>query len=291
MQGLIRKGVVLAGGNGSRLFPLTLAVNKHLLPVHDKPMVFYPLSTLMLAGLRELLVVSTPAHLPAFEKLLGDGSELGVHIAYAAQPAPRGVADGLLAAEAFLDGEGCALALGDNLFWGTLDFLRAALGRPDGATVFAYRVQDPSGYGVVELDDAGRPIGIEEKPARPRSQLAVPGLYVLDGQAVPTARAAPKGPRAETEIVDVLRAYQKRGQLRVTRLGRGMAWLDMGTPEGLLGASEFVATIQARQGLFVGCLEEVAIHMGWRTRDEIRGTLARWPTGPYRAYVEGLLHE
>ncbi|MDP9034562.1 MAG: sugar phosphate nucleotidyltransferase [Myxococcota bacterium] len=291
MQRPIRKGVLLAGGHGSRLFPLTVSVNKHLLPVHDKPMVFYPLSTLMLAGLRDLLIVSTPAHVPAFEQLLGDGDRFGVRIAYATQPSARGVADGLLAAEPFLDGEGCALALGDNLFWGYLDFLRAALARSEGATAFAYPVQDASGYGIVELDDAGRPVGIEEKPSHPRSQLAVPGLYVLDGEAVSFARAAQKSPRGELEIADVLRAYLQKGRLRVARLGRGMAWLDMGTPEGLLGASEFVATIQRRQGLYVGCLEEVALHMGWRTRDQLRTVLAAWPAGPYRAYVEALLHE
>lgn len=285
----IRKAILLAGGRGSRLFPLTAAVNKHLLPVHDKPMVFYPLSTLMLAGARDILVVSSPAHLPSFERLLGDGSHLGIRISYAPQESPQGIADGLLVGSAFLGGEPCVLALGDNLFWGHLDYLRDAIAHADGATIFAYPVQDPSRYGVVALDGDGRPTSVEEKPANPRSQLAIPGLYVLGGDASEIARSLPRSARGELEITDVLREYLRRGKLRVAPLGRGMAWLDMGTPRGLLGASELVSTIQTRQGLQVGCLEEVALHMGWRTRDQVRASVAGWPPCAYRDYVEGLL--
>lgn len=283
------KAILLAGGRGSRLYPLTAAVNKHLLPVHDKPMVFYPLSTLMLGGARDILLVSAPAHLPSFERLLGDGSQLGIRITYAPQDTPRGIADGLLVGAAFLAGEPCMLALGDNLFWGHLDYLRDATAHADGATIFAYPVQDPSRYGVVCVDAEGRPTSVEEKPARPRSQLAIPGLYVLDGDAPNIARSLAGSARGELEITDVLREYLRRGTLRVAPLGRGMAWLDMGTPQGLLGASELVATIQARQGLQVGCLEEVALHMGWRTREQVRASVAAWPACAYREYVEALL--
>jgi glucose-1-phosphate thymidylyltransferase len=286
-----RRGLLLAGGSGSRLFPLTAAVNKHLLPVHDKPMIDYALSTLMLAGMRVIAIVAAPEDLPAFERLLGTGEALGIRLTYLAQPEPRGIADGLLVASRFLAGEGCVVALGDNLLWGHLDYLRAALRQHEGATAFAYPVKDARRYGVVELDAAGKPRSIEEKPARPRSSLAIPGLYVLDGRAVEIARSLAPSPRGELEITDVLREYLRRGELRVAPLGRGMAWLDMGTPEGLLEASQFVAAIQARQGLYVGCPEEVALRMGYRTRDELRAAVAAYPQGAYRAYIEGLLDE
>jgi glucose-1-phosphate thymidylyltransferase len=283
------KALLLAGGRGSRLFPLTVAVNKHLLPVHDKPMLYYPLSTLMLGGARDIGVVASSAHLPTLERVLGDGAHLGVRIRYLAQEAPRGIADALLVAESFLDGEGCVLALGDNLLWGHLDFLRGALRQTEGATVFAYPVKNARRYGVVELDAAGRPTSLEEKPARPRSQLAIPGLYVLDGQAASRARSLSPSERGELEIVDLLREYLRRGELRVAPLGRGMAWLDMGTPDGLLDASQFVAAIQARQGLYIGCVEEVALRMGFVTRAAMREHMARQPASAYRTYVEGLL--
>jgi glucose-1-phosphate thymidylyltransferase len=286
-----RKGVLLAGGKGTRLFPLTVAVNKHLLPVHDKPMLYYPLSMLMLGGAREIAIVSAREHLPTFERLLGDGARLGVRLTYVEQSAPRGVADGLLAAERFLAGGGCILALGDNLLWGHLDYLREALSHDTGASVFAYPVRDPSRYGVVELDTKGRPMVIEEKPSRPRSSVAIPGLYVLDARAVELARGLKPSPRGELEIADVLRAYLLRGELRVAPLGRGMAWLDMGTPRGLLDASHFVAAIQERQGLCIGCIEEVALRMGFITPHELRATLAAQPPSAYRTYIEGLLHE
>jgi glucose-1-phosphate thymidylyltransferase len=283
--------VVLAGGKGTRLFPLTVAVNKHLLPVHDKPMLYYALSMVMLGGAREIAIVTSPEHVPAFRLLLGDGERLGVRFTYVEQREPRGVADALLAAEGFLAGEGCIVALGDNLLWGHLDYLREALRHPEGATVFAYPVRDPSRYGVVELDAAGRPLAIEEKPRRPRSALAIPGLYVLDGCAAELAHTLAPSARGEVEITDLLRAYMRRGELRVAPLGRGMAWLDMGTPDGLLDASQFVAAIQARQGLAVGCVEEVALRMGFVSHAALRATVAAQPPGPYRAYLEGLLDD
>ena len=255
-----RKGILLAGGHGSRLFPLTSAVNKHLLPVHDKPMIYYPLSTLMLGGVRDVLVVSTPAHLPAFEHLLGDGSRLGMHIAYASQPAPRGIADALLVAEGFLGEGGCVLALGDNLFWGYLDFLREALTMRDGATVFSYRVQDPSGYGVVELDDRGHPTSVEEKPEHPRSQLVLPGLYVLDADAVEIARATAPSPRGELEITDVLREYLRRGQRGPSPLSVGHAFSVRDTPSHPPSSRIFTNARLARPLLSAVAAHEVRPH-------------------------------
>jgi glucose-1-phosphate thymidylyltransferase len=283
------KGILLAGGRGTRLFPLTAVVNKHLLPVHDKPMIYYPLSTLMLGGVRQVLLVSSEAHLPQFQRLLGDGTRFGIELSYAAQDSPRGVADALLVAESFLDGAPSVLALGDNLLWGHLDYLREATRSRPGATAFAYPVQDASRYGVVVIDVAGRPTSIEEKPTRPRSQLAIPGLYVLDEDAVGIARSLSPSARGELEITDVLRAYLQRDRLRIAPLGRGMAWLDMGTSEGLLGASEFVATIQERQGLYVGCLEEVALRMGYLSPSAVSRVVREYPASAYRAYIESLL--
>jgi glucose-1-phosphate thymidylyltransferase len=287
--GLVRKGVLLAGGTGSRLFPLTVSVNKHVLPIHDKPMIYYPLSTLLLGGIREILIVSSAEHLRTFERLFGDGSWLGVRFEYAEQVAPRGIADALLVAEPFLAGEGCVLALGDNIVWGPLDFLRSALRRPTGATIFAFPVQDPSQYGVVTLNDQGRAVALEEKPARPRSRLAVPGLYAFDGRAAAFAREIEPSPRGELEILDVCRRYQQRGELDVITLGRGTAWLDMGTSDALLQASQFVATIEQRQGLSIGCLEECALRMGFQTPSALRARVEAYPVGKYRDYVEALL--
>jgi glucose-1-phosphate thymidylyltransferase len=243
----------------------------------------------MLGGVRQILVVSTELHLPQFQRLLGDGSRFGVELSYAVQDAPRGVADALLVAESFLAGAPAVLALGDNLLWGHLDYLRQATQGRQGATAFAYPVQDASRYGVVVLDATGRPTSIEEKPSRPRSQLAIPGLYVLDKQAVSIARSLSPSARGELEITDVLRAYLRRDLLRVAPLGRGMAWLDMGTSEGLLGASDFVATIQARQGLYVGCLEEVALRMGYLSPGAVARVVREYPPSTYRAYIESLL--
>ncbi len=286
-----RKGIVLAGGRGTRLFPLTRVVNKHLLPVHDKPMIYYPLSTLMLGGIRDILIISGPEHIPSFKQLLGDGAHLGLRISYAEQANPTGIAEAFLIAEEFLGGEGCALILGDNLFWGYLDFLRDALRAGPGATIYAYPVKDASPYGVVELDARGKPLGIEEKPAKPRSKLAIPGLYVVDASAVGIAKTMKPSPRGELEITDVLCTYLAEGTLRVKQLGRGMAWLDVGTSERLLSASELVSGIETRQGLRIGCLEEVALRMGFRTRAELGETIQAYPESPYRTYIETLLAE
>jgi len=284
------KGIVLAGGTGSRLFPMTRHVNKHLLPVYDKPMIYHPISTLMLGGIRDLLIISGREQLPSYQQLLGDGNNLGVQFHYAEQDRPAGIAEAFLIAESFLeDADGCCLILGDNIFWGYLNFLRGAVERRTGATVFAYRVHDPTRYGVVEFDEAGQAISLEEKPSQPRSNYAVTGLYIYDKQVVELARHLTPSPRGELEITDLNRLYLEQGNLKVQVLGRGMAWLDAGTPDSLLEASEFVATIERRQGLKVGCLEEVAVHMGYITRDQLGILIKHYPAGTYREYLTQLL--
>ena len=274
---MIRKGIILAGGSGTRLHPSTLAASKQLLPVYDKPMVYYPLSTLLLAGIRDLLLISTPQDLPQFRRLLGDGSQYGIHIDYAAQPAPDGLAQAFLIGADWLAGEACALALGDNLIHADhLSLaLRQAAGREAGATVFAYQVRDPERYGVVTFDDAGRAIDIVEKPAAPASSWAVTGLYFYDRRVTEFARRIRPSARGELEITDLNRLYLDDGSLAVERLGRGTAWLDAGTPDSLLQAATFVQTIQARQGQLVGCPEEVAFRMGFIDADTLRRHAAR----------------
>jgi glucose-1-phosphate thymidylyltransferase len=291
MTHVLRKGIILAGGSGSRLHPATLAVSKQLLPVYDKPMVYYPLSVLMLAGIREILLVSTPHDLPLFERLLGDGSQWGLRLSYAAQRAPEGIAQALVIAEDFLAGGPSALILGDNLFYGhdLAVRLRLAERQREGATVFAYPVGDPGRYGVVEFDGDGRACGIEEKPARPRSRYAVTGLYFYDGQAVAIARGLGRSARGEFEITDVNRAYLARGQLSVQRLGRGDAWLDTGTPDSLMEAAQFIQTLERRQGLKVACPEEIAWRQGWIADDRLRELARRAGDGSYGAYLAGLL--
>ncbi|MDJ0869748.1 MAG: glucose-1-phosphate thymidylyltransferase RfbA [Myxococcota bacterium] len=287
------KGIVLAGGSGTRLHPITRGVSKQLLPIYDKPLVYYPLSTLMLAGVREVLLISTPQDLPSFERLLGDGSELGMSIAYAAQPAPEGIAQAFLIGRDFIGGDGVALALGDNVFHGhgLIDTLRRAASQGSGATVFGYRVNDPERYGVVEFDAEGRVLGIEEKPARPRSQYAVVGLYFYDGEVVDIAAGLEPSDRGELEITDVNLAYLERGKLRVELLGRGTAWLDTGTHESLIQASEYIHTVQERQGLMVSCIEEIAYRQGWIDRVQLARLGAALKKSSYGAYLERLSHE
>jgi glucose-1-phosphate thymidylyltransferase len=262
---MIRKGILLAGGSGTRLHPITQATSKQLLPVYDKPMVYYPLSTLLLAGIREVLIISTPVDLPQFQRLFHDGSHLGIRITYAEQPEPEGIAQAFLIGEEWIDGEACALALGDNLIHGDhlSTLLRAAGARPQGATVFAYQVRDPERYGVVSFDADGKAIEIVEKPKKPNSAWAVTGLYFYDARITAFAKRIKPSPRGELEITDLNQLYLHEGSLHVERLGRGTAWLDAGTPDSLLQAATFVQTIQSRQGNLVGCPEEVAYRMGY----------------------------
>jgi glucose-1-phosphate thymidylyltransferase len=285
----IDKGIVLAGGRGSRLYPLTTYSNKQLLPIYDKPMIYYPISTLMLGGIKEILIISHAEYLPHYEALLGTGDRLGVTFSYALQEEPRGIAEAFVIGEDFLDGQGAALILGDNVFWGKLDFLRAALQRTEGATVFAYPVKDPERYGVVEFDDSGKAISIEEKPKVPKSNYAVPGIYVYDDKVVERAKALSPSGRGELEITDLNKAYMSKGELSVEVLGRGMAWLDTGTPDSLMDASEFVAAVERRQGLKIGCLEECALHQGFVTPEQMKATVEQLPKGAYREYIEDLL--
>ena len=287
------KGIVLAGGTGTRLYPVTRGVSKQLLPVYDKPMVYYPLSSLMLAGIREILIISTPHDLPSFERLLGDGEAFGLDITYAAQPRPGGLAQAFLIGRDFVGGERVALALGDNIFYGHgfPEELQAAAARERGATVFAYRVRDPERYGVVEIDAAGRALAIEEKPARPRSHYAVTGLYFYDNRVLDIAAALAPSPRGELEITDVNRAYLAAGELAVRRLGRGIAWLDTGTHESLLQASEFIAAVEQRQGLKVACLEEIAFGLGWLDAQAVLRLAADLGQTEYADYLRRVVAE
>ncbi len=288
-----RKGIILAGGSGTRLYPLTVAVSKQLMPVYDKPMVYYPLSMLMLSGIREVLIISTPHDLPLFERLLGDGSQFGMTFSYAAQPKPEGLAQALIIGEDFLQGAPSCMVLGDNLFYGhdLVGSLKRASEQEVGATVFGYHVSNPAAYGVVEFDETGKAISLEEKPVEPKSNYAIPGIYYYDGRASAFAKALEPSPRGELEITDLNRCYLDEGSLTVEILGRGTAWLDTGTHENLIEAGDFVQVIEKRQGLKISCLEEIAFRKGWIDVDGMQAAIQFYGKSSYGQYLKEFLEQ
>jgi len=287
----ITKGILLAGGAGNRLYPLTLVASKQLQPVYDKPMIYYPLATLMMAGINDILIISTPHDTPRFESLLGDGSRWGIRLTYKVQPEPKGIAQAFLVGEEFIDNEPVCLILGDNIFYGKMELDVACTNFTGGALIFGYYVQDPERYGVVEFDGDGRAIGIEEKPARPKTHYAVPGLYLYDSRVVEVTKSLKPSPRGELEITDVNLAYLGMGELHVEKLGRGIAWLDTGTHQSLLEASHFIGTLEARQGLKIACLEEVALRMGFIDCGKMADAIENTPKSGYRDYLLQIFNE
>ncbi len=285
------KGIILAGGSGTRLHPITLVASKQLQPVYDKPMIYYPLATLMLAGIREVLIISTPDDLPRFRALLGDGSSWGIELQYEVQARPEGIAQAFLIGADFIAGSDVCLILGDNVLYGRMRLDQSVDDFEGGALIFGYPVRDPERYGVVEFDERGGVLSLEEKPEKPRTNLAVPGIYLYDSNVVETAQALEPSARGELEITDLNLAYLERGELRAERLGRGIAWLDTGTHESLLDAANFIATIESRQGLKIACLEEIALRRGYLSRDQYQQMLEGMPDSPYRNYLDMVFHE
>jgi len=287
------KAILLAGGSGTRLTPLTRCVSKQLLPVYDKPAIYYPLATLMLAGIKEIAIISTPRDLPMIEQLLGDGSKLGISLTYLAQPKPEGIAQAFLIAADFIANSPVMLILGDNIFYGhqLVQLVESVITKSRGAELFAYRVRDPHRYGVVEFDETGKAIGLEEKPAKPKSNWAIPGLYLYDEEVVEIARALKPSPRGELEITDLNKEYLKKGKLFVNQLGRGVAWLDVGTFDSLLGASVFVQALEQRQGLKVACIEEIAFHKGFIDASQLEGLAQAHGAGEYGQYLRQIIEE